>query len=301
MKNLQLKFNFFVLQVIDEACFSKQDLQIFATCAQSFLNSPKNTTSSFSTSSTVSLSHSGKNNSMTISSSVSSIDLTMPESNIANSSSGRGFTKMVSMKEFGVKERSVGQGKRGESETEGARDGEDGADKSGNKEGARDGEDGADKSGNKEGADDGENGADKSGDKEGWFRDEAGVTLKKELKISEIRAIALGENGNPGSLLMTGDDGGSDSMVSVNAKFIGPAGMSLEFRSEPKTFDGKLTDRLISIEPERLTVTEPAMYNKVLEKKKEINNKLTEYLPTKIRCSYSIIFIKSFLSKTSLQ
>ena len=162
---------------------------------------------------------------------------------------------MVSKKEFGVSGASGDSGE--DKETEGDRVGETGKGAA-NGENETAGTDGTDTSDGGEGAD---------------------VGSKKEANTSDMRANARGESGNLGSWQLA--RGVSDSMVS--ATFIGPVGMSLELKSDPKTFEGKdkLTDRLISMEPDILTVTEAAMLNNILEKK-------TEKLTLKARCSNSI-------------
>ena len=81
--------------MIDTACFSKQSLQIFAKCAQPFLNSPRHTTSSST--------HSDRFNSTTISSSVFVVE-SIAGSKTGNPRSGRGSSQAFSRKE-GVDER----------------------------------------------------------------------------------------------------------------------------------------------------------------------------------------------------
>ena len=192
---------------------------------------------------------------------------------------------MVSKREFGVSDREDGEAK---AKTDG--DGEAEAKTDGDGEGeAKTGEEGEDREGKavmkRWGAASEEEGGDregKSAGKTGQSKDVAGVESKKEANNSDNRANDCGENGKLGSWQMA-DVSGSI----VNAKFIGPVGMSLALNSDP-TFDGKekSTERLISFEPDKLT--EPAMITKILEKKIDFNNN-----DAKIRCSHSTCIINN--------
>ena len=68
-----------------------------------------------------------------------------------------------------------------------------------------------------------------------------------------------------------------DVVLSVKAKLSGPVGMTLELNSGPTGLveKGKVTETLIAMEPERLTVTEPIISNQIL-KEKQI--KMTDFL-----------------------
>ena len=243
--------------MIDAACISKQNLETFAKCAQPFLNSPRHTTSSSF--------QSGKVISTMISSFPISTESITFRSKPGKFKSGRGSSQAFSETDGGVDDRE-------ESKLE-------------------QGEDGSNETVEADGSQEEHGEKDKVGDEIIGGEEQSARTDEIISSVSGDRSIRESKSGlsteTMGDVVPLNSNIRRDVVLSVKAKLSGPVGMTLELNSGPTGLveKGKVTETLIAMEPERLTVTEPIISNQIL-KEKQI--KMTDFLQSETSlCSKS--------------